>query len=73
MESQRELLKLLKPKTGENMRDEYEDTTGRIRSFYTPTRSVKINSVLNNDPRTSRNICSHRAPIEAVTSLFVFL
>ena len=45
------MLKLLKPKTGENMRENTEEET---RSFYTPI-SVKINPTQNKDPNASRN------------------
>ena len=52
VENQREMLKLLKPKTGENVRrnveEEPEDET---RSFHTPTKFVRINST-QNDVRT---------------------
>ena len=57
LESQRELLKLLKSKTGENVREEDKNILeDESRSFYTPTRSVRINSNQNNDPCTTRNI-----------------
>ena len=56
LESQKEMMKLLKPKTGENVREEDEsDPENETRSFYTPTKSVRINSTQNNDPCTSRN------------------
>ena len=56
IESQRELLKLLKPKTGENTRGENEIILEvNSRSFHTPTRSVRINSTQNNDSDASRN------------------
>ena len=45
VESQIEMLKLLKPKTGENVRENVEEETGNeTRGFYTPTKSVRINS-----------------------------
>ena len=51
LEYQGELLKLLKPKTGENIKEEAEDTLeDEPRSFHTPTRSVRINSIQTNDP-----------------------
>ena len=40
-ESQKEMLKLLGPKTSQNVREEDGSET---RNFYTPTRSVRINS-----------------------------
>ena len=57
MESQREFLKLLTPKAGESIRDEYKGTIEEeSRRLYTPTRWVKVNSVLNNESFTSRNM-----------------
>ena len=56
VESQREMLKLLKPKTGENVKENIEEETeNETRNFYTPTKSVRINSTQNDDPSTSRN------------------
>ena len=56
VESQREMLKILKPKTGENVRENIEEETeNETRNFYTPTKSVRINSTQNDDPSTSRN------------------
>ena len=55
IESQEEMLELLKPKTKENIRDNFdEETENESRSFYTPTKSVRINST-QNDPNISRN------------------
>ena len=55
IESQKEMLKLLKPETRgiirENTEEEIEEET---RSFYTPTKSVRINST-QNDPIACRN------------------
>ena len=55
VESQKEMLKLLKPETRgiirENTEEEVEEDT---RSFYTPTKSVRINST-QNDPLVCRN------------------
>ena len=55
IESQKEMLKLLKPETRgiirENTEEEIEEET---RSFYTPTKSVRISST-QNDPITCRN------------------
>ena len=60
VESQREMLKLLKPKTGENVRENIEEETeNETRNFYTPTKSVTINSTQNDDPSTSRNKGMH--------------
>ena len=56
IESQKEMLKLLKPKTRENARDNCdEETENKTRSFYTPTKSVRINST-QNDPNVCRKI-----------------
>ena len=47
--------KLLKPKTRENERENIEqETENETRIFYTPTKSVRINSIQNDDP--SRNM-----------------
>ena len=55
-ESQKEMLELLKPKTRENVRDNFdEETQNETRNFYTPTKSVRINST-QNDPNTCRNM-----------------
>ena len=55
IESQRKMLKLLKPETRgsirENTEEEVEEET---RSFCTPTKSVRISST-QNDPNISRN------------------
>ena len=57
LESQKEMLKLLNPETRENVRDHtVEGSENETRSFYTPTKSVRINSTQNNDPYLSRNI-----------------
>ena len=43
--SLRDMLKLLKHKTGENVREKVEEEpNNETRSFYTPTKSVRINS-----------------------------
>ena len=52
VENQREMLKLLKPKTGENVRRNVEEEPeNETRSFHTPTEFVRINST-QNDVRT---------------------
>ena len=57
VESQREMLRLLKPETRENVRENVEEETeNKTRSFYTPTKSVSINSTQNNDTNVSRNM-----------------
>ena len=57
VESQREMLRLLKPETRENVRENAEEETeNETRSFYTPTKSVRINSTQNNDTSVGRNI-----------------
>ena len=56
IESQKEMLKLLKPKTGERVRENIEEETEiETRSSYAPTKSVRIISTQNNDPNVSRN------------------
>ena len=56
IESQKEMLKLLKPKTGENVRENVEEEPeNETRGFYTPTKFVRINSTQNDDPSTTRN------------------
>ena len=50
-ESQREMLKLLRPETRENVEEETENGT---RTFHTPTKLVRISSTQNN-LYTSRN------------------
>ena len=55
IESQKEMLKLLKPETRESVRGNFdEETENETRSFYTPTKSVRINST-QNDPNSCRN------------------
>ena len=55
IESQKEMLELLKPKARENIRDNFdEETENETRNFYTPTKSVRKNST-QNDPNISRN------------------
>ena len=56
IESQREVMKLLRPETRENIRENVEEgLENETRNFYTPTRSVRI-SPTQNDPDISRNI-----------------
>ena len=56
IESQKEMERLLWSKTGEDVKEEDEsDLEKETRSFYTPTKSVRINSSQYNDPFTSRN------------------
>ena len=56
IESQKEMLELLKPKTRENIRDNFdEETENETINFCTPTKSVRINST-QNDPNISRNM-----------------
>ena len=57
VESQRELLRIPKPETRENVRENVEEgTENEMKSFYTPTNLVRINSTQNNDPCSSRNM-----------------
>ena len=58
LESQREMLKLLRPEIGENVRNStVDETENETRSIHTPANIVRINSTQNNDPDTnvSRN------------------
>ena len=49
------MLKLLKPDTRENVRETVEEEMeSETRSFYTPTKLVRISST-QNDPNISRN------------------
>ena len=55
IESQRELVKLLKPETRENIRENVEEgLENETRNFYTTTRSVRTSST-QNDKDISRN------------------
>ena len=57
IESQKEMAKLLKPETRENVGENVEEgMENETRSFYTPTRSVRISST-QNDQDISRNFC----------------
>ena len=57
MESQREMLERLKPEIRENMGENTEEeTANETRSFYTPTKVVRIISTQNNDTNVSRNM-----------------
>ena len=57
VESQKEMLKLLKPETRGNIRENTEEEVEEeTRSFYTPTKSVRISST-QNDPIACRNNC----------------
>ena len=56
IESQREMMKLLRPETRENTTENVEEgLENETRNFYTPTRSVRISST-QNDPDISRNM-----------------
>ena len=56
MESQREMLKLLRAETGENVRNStVDETENETRSFHTPTKTVRINSTSNHDSDTYVN------------------
>ena len=56
VESQRELLKLLKPKIRDKISEGNEKLPeNESRIFYTPTKSVRIGNCQNNDPNRSRN------------------
>ena len=54
---ERELLKLLKPKTSEIVMKLVKNTLeGERRAFYIPTESVRISSTLNDNTNASRNM-----------------
>ena len=56
LESQKEILKLLRPETRDNVRDHVsEELESETRSFYTPTKTVRINSTQNEDHSIIRN------------------
>ena len=55
IQSQKEMVKLLKPETRENVRENVEEGMDETRIFYTPTRSVRISST-QNDQDISRNM-----------------
>ena len=60
VQSQKEMLKLLKPETRGNIRENTEEgVEEETRNFYTPTKSVRISST-QNDPSFSRNISQTR-------------
>ena len=55
VESQKEMLKLLKPETKETVRGNIEEEMkNETKSFYTPTKVVRISST-QNDPNVCRN------------------
>ena len=57
VEPQKEIMKPLKSETKENVRENTEEETkNEIRSFYTPTKSVRVNSTPNDDPNICRNM-----------------
>ena len=56
MESQREMLKLLKPETRENIRgNTEEETENETRNFNAPRIELRITSTVNDDPNISRH------------------
>ena len=67
IESQKEMMKLLKPETRENIRENVEEgMKNETRNFFTPTRSARISST-QNDQDVSRNsweVC--KIPIHAL-------
>ena len=57
IESQKEMLRLLRPTTGENVRENIdEEQENETRSFYTPTKSVRNSFTKNDEPTVSRNM-----------------
>ena len=74
IESQKEMLKLLKPETRgiirENTEEEVEEET---RSFYTPTKSVRISST-QNDPIACRNsVCKYKSVLDRTVTTMTTL
>ena len=60
VESQKEMLRPLKPIIGKNVKESIdEEPENETRSFYTPTKSVRINLTPNDDPSTCRNTYDH--------------
>ena len=58
LESQKEMLKLLRSETKENVRDQAsEELENEARNLYTPTKTVRINSTQNEDHSIIRNKC----------------
>ena len=56
-ESQKEMLSLLNSRANANSREEPEnEPENETMSFYTPTKSIRINSTQNNDSYASGNI-----------------
>ena len=56
VETQREILKLLKPETEAIARETIdEEIENETRSFYTPTKTVRVNSIQNNYSCGSRS------------------
>ena len=50
------MLKILKPEANKNVKEQEKNISeNEPREFYTPTRSVRINSTLNDDTNVSRN------------------
>ena len=57
LESQKEMLKLLRSETKENVRDQAsEELENETRNLYTPTKTVGINSTQNEDHSIIRNM-----------------
>ena len=57
LESQKEMLKLLRSETKENVRDQVsEEVENETRNLYTPTKTVRINSTQNEDHSIIRNM-----------------
>ena len=58
LESQKEMLKLLRSETKENVRDQTsEELENGTRNLYTPTKTVRINPTQNEDHSIIRNKC----------------
>ena len=71
VESQKEMLKLLKPETRGNIRENTEEEVEEeTRSFYTPTKSVRISST-QIDPNIGRNT-SYSSIIRSIVNVTLY-
>ena len=69
IESQKEMLKLLKPETRRTIRDNTEEEVEEeTRNFYTPTKSVRISST-QNDSITCRNKYTRVDPLTSILAV----
>ena len=69
VESQKEMLKLLKPETRENVRGNIEEEMeNETKSFYTPTKSVRISSTQNDS-----NVCRNTRTFSSCSLILSFV